>query len=101
MEKQMILMANATASNKRVETTRRMAEMAATPLRLIRSYYSMVLEREVSQRQANAITEAQLAFFAFVLPADYSLLLRAAACAWLLFSVRKVRRMMADEKHPQ
>jgi len=98
MEKQMTLMADATAPNKIAETMRRTVEWAATPLRLMRSYYSMVLEREVSQCQANAITEAQVAFFAFVLPADYPLLLRAVACAWFLTSVCKVKRMMKTEK---
>lgn len=93
MEKQITLSANTNIMKKASELTRRAIELATMPQRLLRSYYSYVLEHEVSRRQASAITEAQVAFFAFIMPADYPLILRAAACAWLIVSLRKVQRL--------
>lgn len=96
MEKQITLSANTNIMKKATELTRRAIELAAMPQRMLRSYYSYVLEHEVSQRQASAITEAQIAFFAFIMPADYPLLLRAVTCAWFLFALRKAHGLMSS-----
>lgn len=73
---------------------RGMAALAGMTSSLLKDYYSAVLEREVSRDECNAITRTVVSFMAFVLPADYPLLLRAAACAWFLLSLRRMRRFV-------
>jgi len=64
------------------------------PLRWLRCYYSKVLERPVSMAQARMLTRAQAAFFLAVLPADYPVLLRIAACAWFIASLLRCRKTL-------
>lgn len=79
---------------KMVNLYKNMISAINTPLRLLGRYYATVLEREIDEKQARALTEAQLAFLAFILPADYSLLLRAAACLWCFTAIRKCRSLL-------
>lgn len=62
-----------------------------TPLHMMRKYYSYVLGCEVGNVEANIITEAKLAFCAYVMPADMPLMIRIAACTWFVLTVRKHR----------
>lgn len=94
MEKQIALGQTANTCSKLEALVKKATLMAAAPLRLLRKYYSMVLEREVDMRQTKAITEAQLAFFATVIPAEMHILLHIAACAWFLISLKKCRSLM-------
>lgn len=93
MEKQMTLTANPDTCKKNLHIVRKTANMLNAPIRLMGRYYSHVLGTEINLRQARAMTEAQLAFFATVMPADFSVLLRAAACAWFILSIKKCQSL--------
>lgn len=91
MEKQMILTANAGSYRKMSEIYRTVVNKMDTPLRLLTAYYSSVLGHEIDRRRTLRLLEVQLAFFVFILPADYSLLLRAIAFIWFLVAVKKIK----------
>lgn len=91
MEKQMTLTANEGATNRCAETLKRIGRYAAVPQQMLRRYYSKVLGEDVSEARARAMTEAQIAFFAVTLPADYPLALRILACVWFVVKVRKAK----------
>ena len=57
-------------------------------------YYAFVLEREITMKQAWVMTEAQLAFFATVLPADYHIVLRIVACLWFVATLKRCRSLV-------
>lgn len=61
------------------------------PAAWLRRYYSAILEREVSSRQASFITQAQLSFILAVFPIMPSALLHAACIGWFLVSLYKCR----------
>lgn len=101
MEKQMTLSTNSNTMNKLNGIAFGAVSMAdaarnalSAPLRLLGRYYSAVLERPVSMAATKALTTTQLAFFLTVLPADYSLVLRFAACAWFVKSLLRCRKML-------
>lgn len=94
MEKQIILTADTNPWKKASTLIRKAAGRLNAPVQIMGRYYAHVLEREISLRQAKALTEAQLAFFATVMPADFSVMLRAAACAWFVMSIRKCRSLL-------
>lgn len=96
MEKQMTMTVNTGTAKKASEAFRRVCNMLETPLRMMRRYYSYVLGREVGNIEAKVITEAQLAFFATVMPADMPLMIRISACVWFVLAVRKCRIYMND-----
>lgn len=89
MEKQMTMTANTETVRKASDVIRRIANTVSIPMRMLRRYYSYVLKHEVSNAEARAITEAQLAFFATILPADISIMIRIAACVWFVVAVKK------------
>ena len=91
MEKQMTLTANESMANKCAETVKRLGRYISLPQRMLRRYYSNVLGEDVSEARARAMTEAQLAFFAVTLPADYPLVLRVLACVWFVVAARKAK----------
>ena len=91
MEKQIVLTANEGATSRCAETLKRIGRYAAMPQQMLRRYYSKVLGEDVSEARARAITEAQIAFFAVTLPADYPLVLRILACVWFVVKVRKLK----------
>ena len=68
--------------------------VANRPVEWLRQYYSSVLERDINMRQTWSLIEVQTAFFAGIMPANYSLWLRAACCAWFLFALKRCRRML-------
>lgn len=94
MEKQLTLTGSKSLYEKAEYTYKAVATVLSAPMRLLGRYYSAVLERDISHRQTRALTEAQAAFFLFVFPADYSLLLRAAACIWCYMALKKCRRLL-------
>lgn len=94
MEKQIALRQSGTTCGKTTSPVKKAANMLNSPLRLLGRYYSMVLERDVDMRQTKAITEAQLAFFATVIPADIHVLLHVAACVWFIMSLKKCRSLL-------
>lgn len=101
MANQILLSTNGNVTNKvnnmgemADETLRFMSGTLDKPFRLLRDYYAKVLEHPVSHRQARALTMAQVAFFATVLPADYPLSLRFAACAWFIVSLHKCKQIV-------
>lgn len=68
--------------------------VANRPVEWLRQYYSSVLERNINMRQTWSLIEVQTAFFAGIMPANYSLWLRAACCAWFLWALKRCRRML-------
>ena len=66
-------------------------KVANRPVEWLRQYYSSVLERDINMRQTWSLIEVQVAFFAGIMPANYSLLLRAAFCAWFLMVLKRCR----------
>lgn len=77
------------------EATRNMLN---APLQLLRRYYSTVLERPVDTALTKALTTTQMAFFLTILPADYSLVIRFAACAWFIKSLLRCRSLLTDNQ---
>ena len=63
------------------------------PTEWLRQYYSAVMEREINDRQTWSLIEVQVAFFAGIMPADYSLLLRAACCLWFYLALKRCQRL--------
>jgi hypothetical protein len=66
-------------------------KVANRPVEWLRLYYSSVLERDVNMRQTWSLIEVQVSFFAGIMPANYSLLLRAAFCVWFLMALKRCR----------
>lgn len=92
----MTMTVNTGTAKKASEAFRRVCYTLGTPMRMLRKYYSYVLGREVGNVEAKVITEAQLAFFATVMPADMPIMIRIAACAWFVLAIRKCRIYMND-----
>lgn len=69
-----------------------------SPCSIMSHYYSKVLERDINIRQANAITEAQVAFLMFIFPADYSLILRACVGVWVFFALKKCKERLCEKR---
>lgn len=63
-----------------------------TPVEWLRNYYSSVLEREVSSKQASYITQAQLALILTIFPIVSSLLLQGVFLTWFVFSLYKCKK---------
>ncbi|WP_051617603.1 hypothetical protein [Prevotella sp. HUN102] len=62
-----------------------------TPLEWLRRYYSAVLEKDISNRQAVLITQAQLAFILAVFPVVSSILLHIVFMVWFAWSVYRCK----------
>ena len=69
-------------------------QVANRPAEWLRQYYSSVLERKINMRQTWSLIEVQAAFFAGIMPANYSLWLRAACCVWFLMALKRCRRLL-------
>lgn len=63
-----------------------------TPMEWLRKYYSAVLEREVSSKQASYITQAQLALILAILPIIPSLLVQVLNFTWFGFALYKCKK---------
>jgi hypothetical protein len=63
-----------------------------TPMEWLRKYYSAVLEREVSSKQASYITQAQLALILAILPIIPSLLVQVFNLVWFGLALYKCKK---------
>lgn len=63
------------------------------PVEWLRQYYSAIMEKELNRHQTWSLLEVQTAFFMGIMPANYSLWLRAAFCAWFLLALKRYRRL--------
>ena len=92
MKKELILTERNASYN---ELSRFFTDTAAwfqTPVEWLRNYYSSVLEREVSSKQASYITQAQLALILTIFPIVSSLLLQGVFLIWFVFSLYKCKK---------
>ncbi len=95
MEKNIILTANTSVENKPFELSelvKGIKEWFSTPVRLLAAYYSSVLGRKVTMRQAWLLIETQTAFFAGVFPADINIALRLMFVAWFVTAVMRCKK---------
>ena len=76
------------------ELWRSFSEWASTPARLLARYYSSVLERDITMRQTWRLIEVQIAFFAGIFPADFSVALRLLAAAWFISALLRCKRAL-------
>ena len=86
MKKELILTERNASYN---ELSRFFTDVAAwfqTPVEWLRNYYSSVLEREVSSKQA------QLALILTIFPIVSSLLLQGVFLIWFVFSLYKCKK---------
>lgn len=58
---------------------------------IIANFYSCMLEQTVTISQAKALTNAQCAFFAFVMPVDLGYLYRILAMLWFVLALLQCR----------
>lgn len=73
-----------------------------TPMEWLRKYYSAVLEREVSSKQASYITQAQLALILAILPIIPSLLVQVLNFTWFGFALYKCKKRISQHDfYPQ
>ena len=96
MEKNIILAANK-EENKPSELSglvKGFAEWMSAPTRLLARYYSDVLGRHVSTRQTWLLIEAQVAFFAGVIPADIPVIVRILMVAWFASAAIKCKNAL-------
>lgn len=94
MEKQMILPMEAETAKRTTSIVKSMIGLADMAMGAVARYYSHVLEREVSLRQAKAITEAQLAVCVLIMSGDGNAVVSLAACAWLIISLKRCKRLI-------
>ncbi len=94
MVKQLVLTTETTTLKKVADMKKKAINMLNTPLKIMGDYYSHVLERPISIMQTKVITETQIAFLATILPLDYNLALRSLACAWLIITLKKCKRLL-------
>ncbi len=94
MEKQIILNTNGWLPSLVANAFSMMVRAANKPVDMLGSYYSHVLERNMNRQQTWALIEAQAALFLGILPAGYSIAVRAVALAWFIAAVRKCKRVL-------
>lgn len=97
MEKQITIQANAAAGRDAAEVMKKVGGAVAGAVEMLRRYYSDVLDREVSMAQMRLLIEAQAAFTACILPADFPLVVRVACGVWLLLALRRCKKAMRRE----
>ena len=96
MEKNIGLAANSMV-NKQTELAdlaKSALEWASVPVRLLAKYYSAVLEREVTTKQAWHLIEVQSAFFAGIFPADLSATFRLLAIFWFVSALLRCKKAL-------
>lgn len=67
-------------------------QLDKSPAEWLRRYYSTVLEKEVSYRQASSITQAQLAFVLALFTSTDVMLAKAIFAAWFAVSVYRCKK---------
>lgn len=92
MEKNIQASANDNMANVSIVTAfSYISNIVKKPFVFVRNYYSSIIGKEISTRQAWLVTEMQIAFAAVIFPADMSFLLRALAAAWFVSSAIRTR----------
>ncbi len=94
MERQIALNMQQSVINRLSQNIHKMKETMNIPIRKLSNYYSMVLERDVNNRQTWALLEAQAALFLGILPMGYAITVRLLALGWLLVALRKCRQLL-------
>lgn len=87
----MTLTAGEGAIKRCTDVIKKVGTRLSLPQEWLRKYYSYVLNEDVSRTRAKAMTEAQMAFFATVMPMDYPVIIRLVACVWFVMALRKLR----------
>ncbi len=75
---------------------RHFANSIETVFAAIATWYSGILEQNVTAKQAKALVMAQVAFFAMVFPADLGMVYRAASIALFAGSLLLCKQRMAE-----
>ena len=91
MEKNIQMTASSNIATTFCNVKNAMKDALKTPFVMMRDYYSSVIGKEISNRQAWLITELQLAFIAVIFPAEMSFLLRLVALLWLISSALRTK----------
>lgn len=91
MEKNIQISASANVSTTLNNVKNNVRDAIKAPFVLMRNYYSSVIGKNISNRQAWLITELQFAFVAVVFPADFSLILRLVALLWFISSAVRTK----------
>lgn len=96
MKKEMTLLA--TDNRMRAEASnwasgiKLVSNWTKAPAEWLRRYYSTVLEKEVSYRQASSITQAQLAFVLALFTSTDAMLAKVIFAAWFAVSVYRCKK---------
>ena len=72
------------------------SNIISVPIEWLSSYYSAILEREVSIALTRQLLQAQMAFVLAVFACGCHFLLHVALCAWFGIAVLKCRRMLRE-----
>ena len=92
MKKEMILTESSTSSNEILRFVTDFKAWVQTPIKWLQGYYSSVLEKEVSERQASYITQSQMAFILTIFPIFNSIIIQGSMLLWLLYSLYKCKK---------
>lgn len=95
MEKQLTIEAATENGRGTAEMVKKAVAMAAGAVAWLQGYYEDVLGRRLTTAQMRMLVEAQVAFTACILPADFSLALRSVFGVWLLSALMRCRRALA------
>lgn len=91
MKKEMILTASNMETNSRYLLRVRLMTGIRKPLLILCKYYSTLLNQHLTLKQMRVLVNAQAAFICAIMPADFSLWLRAAFCIWLVSALLKCK----------
>lgn len=80
---------NGTSDEK--QTVEMIVDFVRIPGQWLRRYYSAIIGRDISSRQASLITRTQIAFISTILTAGHSVLLLAVSVAWFAVSLVKCK----------
>lgn len=96
MEKNIGLTANGMVNKQPelAELARNLVDWISAPVRLLAKYYSAVLDRNISQKQAWHLIEVQTAFFAGIFPADMPASFRILAIFWLVSALLRCKKAL-------
>lgn len=92
MEKEIVLTAGSINGKCMADIARYIINKVNVPARILRRYYSYVLGKDVSMRQTWMLIEAQVAFFAGVMPVNINIIVRAIMFMWFVTALKKCRR---------
>lgn len=92
MEKNMTLTYGINCNKSISDIMKKVINKVNTPVQLLSRYYSNILEKEVTSRQTWLLIEAQTAFFAGIMPADYPIVARLLFGAWFIIALHKCRK---------